>query len=205
MSLRRLFWILPALLLASLSVHAGSVPAKVYFNGQYAFANNGYGIPPYGGTLNGKTAAFYCVDFTHDIYANTSWLATVTKLNSGAGNFADTRMDSKTKYLEMAWLLTRMGNASTQDTKAQFQWAVWSFSGGPTGTNADSLLISDAMQAVDHGFNGGGWEILTPDGSYGQEFLVDNATETPEPSSLILFGSAMVGMFIMRKRLFATE
>jgi len=205
MSLRRQFWILPALLLASLSAHGGSVAAKVYFNGQYAFANNGYGIPPYGGTLNGKTAAFYCLDFDHEITGNTSWYATVTNLNSAAGKFGDTRLDSKKTYLEMAWLITQMNNAGTQDAKAQFQWAVWSFSGGPTGTNADSVLISDAILAVDHGFNGGGWGILTPTGNYGQEFLVDNATSTPEPSSLILFGSALVGMFIMRKRLFAIE
>ena len=205
MSLRRLFWILPALLLVSMAAQAGSVTAKVYFNGQYAFANNGYGIPPYGGTLNGQSVSFYCVDFTHDIYANTSWYATVTKLNSPVADFADTRMDNKTKYLEMAWLITQMGKASSEVSKAQFQWAVWSFSGGPANSNAESLLISDAVNAVDHGYKGNGWELLTPNGSYGQEFLVDNVTPTPEPSGLILFGSAMLGMFILRKRIFAAQ
>jgi hypothetical protein len=205
MSLRRLFWILPALLLISMAAQAGSVTAKVYFNGQYAFANNGYGIPPYGGTLNGQSVSFYCVDFTHDIYANTSWYATVTKLNSPVADFADTRIDNKTKYLEMAWLITQMGKASSEVSKAQFQWAVWSFSGGPDNSNAESLLISDAVNAVDHGYKGNGWELLTPNGSYGQEFLVDNVTPTPEPSGLILFGSAMLGMFILRKRIFAAQ
>ena len=56
--------------LAALAVlgFAGTAKADtVYVDGSYAFASNGYGIPPYGGTLNGQSAQFFCVDFTDAI------------------------------------------------------------------------------------------------------------------------------------------
>jgi hypothetical protein len=61
--------------------------------------------------------------------------------------------------------------------------------------------MNDALEAVLHGFRGNGWEVLTPTGSYGQEFLVDSPTATPEPSSLLLFGTVLWGLsFVVRKK-----
>ncbi len=61
--------------------------------------------------------------------------------------------------------------------------------------------MGDALAAVLHGFRGNGWEVLTPTGSYGQEFLVDLPTATPEPSSMLLFGTVLLGLsFVVRKK-----
>lgn len=204
-ALKKTYWVLPLLLLVCSSVYAGSVPAKVFFNGGYAFADNGYGIPPYQGTLNGQNALFYCVDFSHEIYGNTSWYATVTGLNAPTGAFTATRLDNKKTYLEMAWLITKMDAASNQTEKAEYQWAVWTFSGGHSPYFGTDALIGDALAAVISGFGGSGWEILTPTGSYGQEFLVADGnpltTTTPEPSGMLLFGTVVLaGAFALRKK-----
>jgi hypothetical protein len=80
--------------------------------------------------------------------------------------------------------------------KAEFQWAIWSFSGGgnPYGTN--SSLDANALKAVQNGFTGSGWEILTPAGSYGQEFLV----QTPEPGTLGLLLPGLVLLLALKGR-----
>jgi hypothetical protein len=200
-ALKKAYWVLPLVLLVFSSAHAGSIPATVYFNGGYAFANNGYGIPPYQGTLNGKSELFYCVDFNHEIYGNTSWNVNVMNLNSPSGDFTSTRMDNKTTYLEMAWLITQMQSTTNQNEQAQLQWAIWSFSGGHSPYFQNDALTSHALEAVLHGFRGYGWEILTPTGSYGQEFFVDAPTATPEPSSMVLFGTVLLGLsFVIRKK-----
>src|SRR6266849_8870123 len=79
---------------------AGAAKADtVTIDGTYSFANNGYGIPPYGGTLNGQSAAFYCVDFIHPIQAGNTWTATVTSLTGS--NFSSTFLGNQTSYLAM--------------------------------------------------------------------------------------------------------
>lgn len=193
---KRLSLLIPVLFLLAFSAKADDI-ATVYFNGGYAFGDNGYGIPPYQGTLNGEDALFYCVDFTHDITGNTSWQVTVTDISSTA-DYSSTRLGSGTIYSEIAWLLDQSVASGNQTTQAELQWAVWSFSGGgdPYGTN--SLLVGEAQTAVANGFAPNNWDILTPVGSYGQEFLVDPPppTNTPEPSSFVLLGIGLATLGI---------
>lgn len=170
----------------------------VYVDGSYAFANGGFGIPPYGGTLNGQSASFYCVDFTTDIYGGESWQVTVTSLTGS--NFSLTKLMSQTSYLEMAWLITQMMGTTSQLQKAMDQYAIWSFSGGPNPYGSNSTLVAAALAAVQGGFSGQGWEILTPTGSAGQEFLI--FVGVPEPAELVmlLIGLAMVALAARAKR-----
>src|SRR5216684_9392669 len=123
-------------LVCTLSAKADTVSV----NGTYAFASNGYGIPPYGGTLNSQSAAFYCVDFTTTIQAGDTWSVWVTSLTGS--NFSSTLLGNKTAYLEMAWLVTQMMSASTQLQQAKDQFAIWSFSGGPNPYGTNSSLVA---------------------------------------------------------------
>jgi hypothetical protein len=204
-SLKRMCLVLPFVLVVLSPARAGSKNIDtVYFNGQFAFGDHGVGIPPYGGTLNGEAAEFYCVDFTHDITGGKTWYVTALNLNSSTTAFGSTRLDNKTKYLEMAWLITQMEGATSNTTKAEYQWAIWSFTGAVSPYSMSSTFVGEALTAVDDGlFSGKGWEILTPIGTYGQEFLVDppQVASTPEPSSMLLFGTGLIGLSLaIRKK-----
>ncbi len=179
--------------------------SEVYVNGSYAFASYGYGIPPYGGTLNDQAAEFYCVDFTHDIVGGDTWLAIVTPLvSSGTSSvpyLAGQTTDGVSDYLLFAWLITQMTQSSSQVVQAQDQWAIWSLTDGnndPYG-NQLSILSNAAAQLTAADFTGQGWEILTPDASlnqYGQEFLV----QTPEPASILLLAMGLISLLFFKRR-----
>lgn len=200
MGLKRLLWVIPVVLALAFSASADGTTASIYFNGSYAFANNGYGIPPYGGTLDGNAAQFFCVDFSHEIIAGQSWTATVTDLASGT-SFGSTLQGSEQDYQAFVYLVTEMLGTSNPTQQAEYQWAIWSLSGGGDPYGTDASLWSAALGYV--GANptfalDQGWEVLTPDGSYsGQEFLV----KTPEPDGLLLLGTGLGLLALLVKKL----
>ena len=196
MHLKRSWWVLVLLILILGSTAKADT---VQVNGTYAFASNGYGIPPYGGTLNGQSAAFYCVDFTTTIQAGDTWSVWVTSLTGS--NFSSTNLGNKTAYLEMAWLVTQMMGAGTQLQQAKDQFAIWSFTGGPNPYGTNGSLVSAALAAVNAGFTGQGFTILTPTGSKGQEFLIFSVAE-PAELLMLAIGLIMLGV-VTRKKLIA--
>ncbi len=177
----------------------------VTVDGTYPFVSYGYGIPPYGGTLNWQPAEFYCVDFAHDIAGGDSWLAIVTPVASsgspGVPYLSGQTTDGVSDYLLFAWLVTQMTQTTDQPTQAQDQWAIWSLTDGnydPYG-NQESILGNAEAQLTAADFTGQGWDILTPDANcnqYGQEFLV----QTPEPSSILLMGIGLCGLLFLKRR-----
>jgi PEP-CTERM motif len=199
-----------ALVLASLAPSAFA-DSTVSFNGSYAFADNGYGIPPYGGTLNGQSTEFYCVDFSHDITAGMNWTAAVTPVtvggnysqtflgNSSSPTYAGSNANAGNDYLLFAYILTEMGQTTNQTTQAEDQWAIWSFTDqgyDPYGSANLASIIANAESNLST-FNPAGWEILTPDdGTYGQEFMIN----TPEPSSILLLGLGLGALFMLKRR-----
>lgn len=170
----------------------------VTVDGTYSFADGDYGIPPYGGTLNGQSEAFYCVDFSTPISGGESWQVNITSLSGS--NFSSTRLGNQTTYLEMAWLITQMMGTTSQLQKAMDQYAIWSFTGGPNPYGTNGTVLAAALAAINAGFVGQGWEILTPTGSAGQEFLI--LVGVPEPGELLmmLLGLGVFAFALRNKR-----
>src|SRR5215472_16271311 len=178
---------------------AGTTKADtVYVDGSYAFANGNYGIPPYGGTLNGQSEQFFCVDFTTNIWGGESWQVNVTSLTGS--NFSLTKLGNQTSYLEMAWLITQMMSSTSQLQKAMDQYAIWSFSGGPNPYLSNSTLVAAALAAVQGGFTGQGWEILSPTGSAGQEFLIFVGVPEPAEALMLILGLAVLAFATRKSR-----
>jgi hypothetical protein len=214
LTVRTLFFV-AAIALTSLAPSAFA-DGTVYFNGSYAFGDNGYGIPPYGGTLDGQSTQFYCVDFSHDITAGMTWSAAVTPVtvggdysstflgNSSSPTYAGSNANAGSDYLLFAYLLTEMGQTTNQTTQAEDQWAIWSFTDGgydPYGSANLASIIANAESNLSS-FNPAGWEILTPDaGTYGQEFMID----TPEPSCLLFLALGLGALFMLKRRRQALE
>lgn len=182
----------------TLTFAGGAKADTVYVDGSYAFADGGYGIPPYGGTLNGQSASFYCVDFSTPIWGGESWQVTITSLTGS--NFSLTKLQNQTSYLEMAWLITQMMGTTSQMQKAADQYAIWSFTGGPNPYGTNSTLVAAALAAVQGGFSGQGWEILTPTGSAGQEFLIFVGVSEPAELLMLLIGLTVVALATRTKR-----
>jgi hypothetical protein len=179
----------------------------VSVNGTYAFASNGYGIPPYGGTLNGQSASFYCVDFSHSITGGMSWTATAISLAAPLSSFSTTRMGqqnptnlslAQTDYLEMAWLIMQMMGPESQQLQAEDQFAIWSlsYSGAPNPYGTNSALLAQAFANIGQ-VNASNFTILTPTGSTGQEFII---ITTPEPGTLLMLGLGLIILLMSMTR-----
>jgi hypothetical protein len=207
MRFKRLLLLLPLFLVVVLPAKADQ--DSVWVSGSYSSLSNGYGIGPYGGTLNGVATQFFCVDFNNQITGNTGWTANVTNLTSSTG-YGQTLQGNQTFYLEAAWLITQMMNPkNSQAMDAQFQWAIWFLSLTKAQQNSlfpdystDLYWDQQAKNAVNAGFTASGWEILTPTGGYGQEFLVPGGpgAATPEPSTIVLLFAGLAAFLVLGRK-----
>jgi hypothetical protein len=149
--------------------------------------NNGqYYIAPYYLTVNGISNVYaFCVDFNHESYLNTSWLANTTTYS---GSFDLTYLKNPMAYLEMGYLASIYNNGGNQ---VSIQQAIWNFSGGHYA-DSDTLYYVTLAQNNYGTFNGSGWTILTDTRGTAQEFLVHQSV--PEPGTMMLLGIGMVGI-----------
>lgn len=80
------------------------------------------------------------------------------------------------------------------------QNAIWSFTGGPNPYGTNSALVTAALAAANAGFSGQGWEILTPTGGAGQEFLVFVRVPEPDEFLMLLIGLGVFALATGKKR-----
>ena len=166
-------------------------------NGQYTY--------PYYLTIdNGSQIATLCDDFYHQSNVGDTWQANITQLNRG--NLHHTRFNNQTKYEEAGYLLMQINNTNEIEW-GNINFAIWkifspsvNMGGTPPGSLGPKYWYDLATTTNLSNVDFSKIEILTPVKNHAdtgdQEFLF----LSPEPGTLMLIGSGLIGVFSQRKR-----
>lgn len=206
----------PILLVATFAVAANSVSAQPitikYQSGPStpAVGAFGYFVGPFTGTLLSNptlpTIDLFCVDVLNAITWGKQWKANVTSL--ALTSIENTRHGTSAldNYRKAAWLTTQFA-VTHKEQWGGIQAAVWELlnPGKPNGGNGEAYWLNqvNTFQTTSgwSTYNWGQFYVLTPLEAAGkvvghgtQEFITTSPFVTPEPGTLILVATGLVGL-----------
>jgi hypothetical protein len=165
----------------------------------------GYLVGPYTGLLGATDVTLNCVDFFHRAIVGEVWDVDLTSLTSNTGIGTTTRFSSLNAYRLAAWLTTQYTPAMDAATVGDIQATIWGlFSGAVTPpaprtniwlTNAQAYLTANPNSSLwNSAYVVTAVNAYNPDGSDNaaspQEFII----VSPEPASMMLMGTGLLGI-----------
>ena len=206
----RLTALAAAIAFAAAPLHAQTV-SFTFLNGGSVVAD-GYYVGPYNGTMGSPAQAvtLNCVDFLHHVTNGETWSAYLTAVNVVGTAASHSRSPDKIAYEKAAWLISQYPG-KTNAQIGDIQETIWNlFAPAAPDPSTDWLTGPNGANAkyASSGLNFNDWYVVTDaragtnyDGQSAQEFLI-HITSTPEPASMTLLATGLLGIFgaVRRKR-----